>query len=112
MPELHIITGSNGAGKSTVGPDYLPLHIQQLGNIFDGDKLFMQKRSELWNSGIKSHKECKKLAFAFVEETFDNLVAVALSSNTDLTYEGHFTNEATWDIPRKFKAAGYSIHLI
>ncbi|MEJ7682654.1 MAG: zeta toxin family protein [Segetibacter sp.] len=27
-------------------------------------------------------------------------------------YEGHFTNEATWNVPRKFKAAGYSIHLV
>lgn len=111
MPDLYIITGSNGAGKSTVGPDYLPLHIQQQANIFDGDKLFMQKRSEYWNAGIQSHKECRKLALEFVEETFENLVAAALSSNADFAYEGHFTNEATWDIPRKFKAAGYSIHL-
>jgi hypothetical protein len=45
MPELYIITGSNGAGKSTVGPDYLPEHIQQ-HPVFGGDKLFMEKRSE------------------------------------------------------------------
>jgi predicted ABC-type ATPase len=112
MPELYIITGSNGAGKSTVGSDYLPHHIQQQGHIFDGDKLFMQKRSELWKSGIKSHKECKKLAFEFVENTFDNLVENALAKKNDFTYEGHFTNEATWDVPRRFKSAGYSIHLI
>jgi predicted ABC-type ATPase len=112
MPELHIITGSNGAGKSSVGPEYLPLHIHQQGNIFDGDKLFMQKRSEFWNAGIKSHKECKKLAFEFVEKTFDDLVDAALASNANFSYEGHFTNEATWDIPRRFKAAGYEIHLI
>jgi len=112
MPELHIITGSNGAGKSSVGPEYLPLHIQQEGNIFDGDKLFMQKRSEFWNAGIKSHKECKKLAFEFVEKTFDDLVDAALASNANFSYEGHFTNEATWDIPRRFKAAGFEIHLI
>src|SRR5690348_8422253 len=99
MPELYIITGSNGAGKSTLGPDYLPPYIQQQGNIFDGDKLFMQKKSELWNSGIKSHKECKKLALDFVEQTFDSLVEIALANKTDFIYEGHFTNEATWDIP-------------
>ena len=111
MPELHIITGSNGAGKSSVGPDYLPSNIQ-VQPIFDGDKLFMQKRSEFWNAGIKSHKECKKLAFEFVEQTFDALVEAALTNQTHFAYEGHFTNEATWDIPRQFKAAGYSIHLI
>jgi predicted ABC-type ATPase len=81
MPELYIITGSNGAGKSTVGPDYLPVHIQLLGPVFDGDKLFMQEKSRLWKSGIKSHKECKKLAFEIVEVTFDRLVEEALDAN-------------------------------
>lgn len=112
MPELYILTGSNGAGKSTVGPDYLPLHIQQQGEVFDGDKLFMHKRSEFWKAGIKSHKECKKLALSFVEQTFDELVEAALATQSDFSYEGHFTNDATWDIPRRFKAAGYQIHLI
>lgn len=111
MPQLYIITGSNGAGKSTIGPDYLPAHIQK-NSIFDGDKLFMTKRSEFWKAGIKSHKECKKLAMEFVENTFDDLVENALTHHTDFTYEGHFTNEATWDIPKRFKAAGYTIHLI
>lgn len=111
MPELFIITGSNGAGKSSIGPEYLPTHIRQQGPIFDGDKLFVEKRKELWRS-IKSNKECSKLAYAFVTETFDRLAETALSGNQDFAYEGHFTNEATWDIPRQFRAAGYSIHLI
>ena len=111
MPELFIITGSNGAGKSSVGPKYLPDHIRQRGPVFDGDKLFIEKRKELWRT-IKSNKECSKLAYAFVTETFDSLVETALSRNQDFAYEGHFTNEATWDIPRQFRASGYSIHLI
>jgi len=110
MPLLYIITGSNGASKSSVGPDYIPTHLRD--SIFDGDKLFMQKRSEFWINGIKSHKECKKLAAEVVETTFDNLVASALKDNTDFAYEGHFTNDATWSIPRKFKESGYKIHLI
>jgi len=112
MSELYIITGSNGAGKSTIGPDYLPPYIQQQAAVFDGDKLFMQKQRELWKSGIKAHKEAKKLALEFVEETFDSLIENALANNNDFTYEGHFTNEATWDIPKRFKMAEYSIHLI
>jgi predicted ABC-type ATPase len=89
----------------------LPLHIRQQGPVFDGDKLFVEKRKELWQT-IKSHKECAKLAYAFVTETFDQLVDAALAENQDFAYEGHFTNEATWDIPRRFRSAGYSIHLI
>ena len=37
MPELFIITGSNGAGKSSIGANYLPAHIQNTCSIFDGD---------------------------------------------------------------------------
>ena len=110
MPLLYIITGSNGAGKSSVGPDYIPSHLRS--SIFDGDKLFMQKRSEFWLNGIKSHKECKKLAAEFVESTFDNLVEYALKHHIDFAYEGHFTNDATWGIPQRFKKSGYKIHLI
>ena len=110
MPELFIITGSNGAGKSSIGPDYLPESIRNLG-VFDGDKLFVEKRKELWRT-IKSHKECRNLAFEFVVKTFDNLVDFALAQNTDFAYEGHFSNEATWDVPRRFLAAGYMIHLL
>lgn len=110
MPVLYIITGSNGAGKSSVGPDYVPEHLRS--SIFDGDKLFMQKRSEFWRKGIRSHKECKKLALEIVENTFDNLITTALATHSDLAYEGHFTNDATWDIPKNFKEKGYKIHLI
>lgn len=110
MPSLYIITGSNGAGKSSVGPDYIPAPLRN--SIFDGDKLFMKTRSEFWLSGIKSHKECKRLAAEFVENTFDHLVESSLTTNADFAYEGHFTNDATWDIPVKFKKSGYEIHLI
>lgn len=95
MPELYIIAGANGAGKSTVGVDYLPRHIKQQCSVFDGDKLFMDRQRELWQSGITAIKEAKKLAFAFVSETFDGLVKGALESKSNFVYEGHFTNEAT-----------------
>lgn len=110
MPQLFIITGSNGAGKSSLGPNYLPIHLQQ--SVFDGDKLFMQKRSEFFVGGIRSHKECKKLAGEYVEQTFDKLVEIALQDGKDFAYEGHFTNDATWDIPRLFKQHGYIVQMI
>jgi predicted ABC-type ATPase len=112
MPELYIITGANGAGKSSLGFNYLPEHIQNKYSIFDGDKLFMQKQKELWNTGIKAHKEARKLAYQYVSDTFDQLVERALEANDTFVYEGHFTNDSTWDIPEMFKSRGYVISMI
>ena len=109
---MYIITGSNGAGKSTVGPDYLPPFIQQGCTVFDGDKLFLEKQRELWKRGIRLHKEIKKVSFAFVEETFGLLVESVLTTKSDFAYEGHFTNEATWEIPKRFKEEGYEVNMI
>lgn len=112
MPGLYIITGSNGAGKSSIGANYLPPHIRDNFKIFDGDKLFMQKQKELWLSGIRAHKEARNIAFEFVTNRFDELTQNALTSKIDFVYEGHFTNEATWNVPKKFKGNGYELHLI
>ena len=112
MPELHIIMGSNGAGKSSIGPEFLPGHIKTSYTVFDGDKLYMQKQKELWAQGIRAIKEAKNIAFGFVESTFEELVYAALESNDHFVYEGHFTNDATWEIPKKFRDKGYEVHIL
>ncbi len=43
MPDLYIITGSNGAGKSSIGTNFLPVSIRENYPVFDGDKLYMSK---------------------------------------------------------------------
>ncbi|MCO5945999.1 zeta toxin family protein [Mucilaginibacter flavidus] len=111
MPSLYIITGSNGAGKSTVGPEYLPKHIHDKYPVFDGDLLFVAKQRELFPAITRSPKEAKKIAFQHVVDTFEKLADDALTNNDNFVYEGHFTNSATWDTPKRFKAAGYAIHL-
>lgn len=110
MPNLYIITGSNGAGKSSLGTAYIPESLRE--DVFDGDKLLMIKKKEFWDSGIKSSKECTRRAAEIVHTTFENLTDSALANQVDFAYEGHFTNEATWDVPRRFKNFGYNIHLI
>lgn len=112
MPELFIITGSNGAGKSTVGASYLPENIQQNYTIFDGDKLFMLKQRELFPATTRSHKEAKKIAYEWLIGHFESLVDDAIVRNDSFVYEGHFTNDATWDIPKRFKENGYAINLV
>jgi predicted ATPase len=44
VPSLYIITGANGAGKSLNGPSLLPVKLRD--NIFDGDKVFVEKRNQ------------------------------------------------------------------
>ncbi len=112
MPDIYIITGSNGAGKSTVGPTYLPEYLQLNYPVFDGDKLFMQKQRELWKNGHRAVKETKKIAYQFVSDTFDRLVNDALEKREHFVYEGHFTNDSAWDIPKRFKDAGYKTNLL
>jgi predicted ABC-type ATPase len=112
MPELYIIAGSNGAGKSSIGQNYIPAEVLAVGPIFDGDKLFMQKHLELWLSGIRVTKEAKRMADEYVDETFQQLVHNAITNGQHFVYEGHFTEEASWDVPRMFKAEGYRISMI
>ncbi len=112
MPELYIITGSNGAGKSSLGGYFLPSYIRKNCVVFDGDKLFIDKQRELWKFGITAIKEAKKIAIAFVNDTFNSLVDGTILNKSNFAYEGHFTNDATWDIPKRFKDEGYDIHLI
>jgi predicted ABC-type ATPase len=110
--ELYIITGSNGAGKSTIGHDYLPKHIQNNYTIFDGDKLFINKRKELYLEHARTHKEARRLAIEWLINHFESLVDDALNRKDTFVYEGHFTSNSTWDVPKRFKGNGYSIHLI
>ena len=112
MPHLYIITGSNGAGKSSVGGSYLPDTICERCSTFDGDKVFLQKQKLLWQQGITAIKEARNIAYQFVKDQFDRLVDEALQENKDFIYEGHFINETTWDTPKRFKQNGYTIHLI
>jgi len=112
MPDLYIISGSNGAGKSTIGQDYVPANVLEDSSIFDGDKLYMQKHLELWKSGMRIDKKIKEIANDFVIETFNRLVDEAIGSRKHFAYEGHFTEDSSWNVPRLFKNEGYSIHLI
>lgn len=112
MPDLYIISGSNGAGKSTIGQDYVPANVLADSPIFDGDKLYMQKHLELWKSGMRVDKKIKEIANDFVTETFDRLVDEAIGSHKHFAYEGHFTEDSSWNVPQLFKNQGYAIHLI
>ncbi len=112
MPDLYILTGSNGAGKSTAGRYYLPEEIRNNYEIFDGDKLFMQKRKQLYKIETPSLKEASRQAQKWLHEHFENCVVNAIKNNDHFVYEGHFPDEENWSTPKRFQVAGYRVHLI
>lgn len=111
MPSLFIITGSNGAGKSTVGYTYLPPEIQKQYPVFDGDKLTMQKKWELRTS-VPSDKEARKIADAWVSKEFADKIKKAIDNHDHFAYEGHFRDISPLGVPRRFKRKGYYLSLI
>ena len=112
MPDLYIITGANGAGKSTVGFSYLPKVVQENCKVFDGDKLTLQKKGELYKTKTPSLKEAGRMALEWLFEHFEESVKKALYENKDFVYEGHLPEDANWKTPRIFKKAGYNFYLI
>jgi predicted ABC-type ATPase len=71
-----------------------------------------KKYLELWKSGMRVDKKIREIANDFVIETFNRLVDEAIGSRKHFAYEGHFTEDSSWNIPRLFKNQGYSVHLI
>jgi predicted ABC-type ATPase len=112
MPDLYIITGSNGAGKSSVGKFYLPERIRDKYEIFDGDKLFAQKRKQIYKIETPSLKEAEKLATEWLYEEFENQITKAIKEKDHFVYEGHFPDEENWTTLQRFKSAGYKINLL
>jgi predicted ABC-type ATPase len=112
MSSLFIITGPNGAGKSAVGATYLPERIQERYSVFDGDKISLQKKKELFPGEIRSLKEARKAADEWMFKEFDEQVKQALKANDHFAYEGHFREKSTLITPRRFKRKGYFLSLI
>ncbi len=111
MHGLYIIAGPNGAGKSTAGADLLPQSIRESYIPFDGDKLKMMKQKE-FRSKTVSYKEAGRLADHYVHEEFDKQYKRALLAKDHFVYEGHFSDEASWNLIRRFRDAGYFIDMI
>ncbi len=110
MPNLYIIAGHNGAGKSTFGKNLLPKNAQNL-TIFDGDLVFSQKL-KFFSSYIKVHKYAAQEADEATVEEFEKLSKETIATQSDFAYEGHFSNENSWETIRYFRKQGYTISMI
>jgi predicted ABC-type ATPase len=112
MPGLYVITGSNGAGKSSFGHSYLPKYLKDNYPIFDGDKLYLIKKREVYPARTPSMKEAARIANARVSDLFEKQVCGAITKSRSFIYEGHFREDDSWLTPERFKKAGYTINFI
>jgi len=102
MPELTIIAGCNGSGKSSTGYTFVPKNLVP----FDYDKLFLKNYNSLLDSDFR-----EEMAKNMTTAAFEKAANEAIRSNTDFCYETNFdTHPVYW--AEKFKAANFSLNLI
>ena len=102
MPNLTIIAGCNGAGKSTYASSFLPDDITS----FDYDKLFLENYNSLPDSKFR-----EKFAKDKTTNKFEQEIKSSLKYKRDFCYETNFdTYPIYW--AEKFKNAGFTLNLI
>lgn len=102
MPNLIIIAGCNGAGKSTFATSFLPEGMIS----FDFDRIFIENYNSLPDSELREHFAKKQTS-----EGFEKAVDKALLNKSDFCFETNFdSHPLLW--AKKFKKEGYQINLI
>lgn len=110
MPNLYLIAGHNGAGKSTYGRLLLPEIAHSL-SVFDGDAVYHATLREAFLR-LKVAKFAQREAMQTTVVTFERLVETALTEKQDFAYEGHFNGDGPWETIRRFNDEGYRIHMV
>lgn len=102
MPNLTIIAGCNGAGKSTFASSFLPEGLTS----FDFDRLYLENYNSMPDSELRV-----TLAKNKTTNDFEAAVVNALENNMDFCYETNFdTHPIHW--AGVFREKGYQINLI
>ena len=52
------------------------------------------------------------MALVWLFEHFETLVKNAIKDKSDFVYEGHLPEHGNWKTPKRFKRAGYKIHIV
>lgn len=102
MPDLIIIAGCNGAGKSTFASSFLPEGLTS----FDYDRLFIENYNALTDSELR-----ERIARNQTSDAFETSIDRALTSKADFCYETNFDSHPLY-WPQKFKESGYQINMI
>jgi predicted ABC-type ATPase len=102
MPNLIVIAGCNGAGKSTFAPSFLPDGLTS----FDYDRLLLETYNSLPDSELREQIAKNQTTLAF-----ELAVKKAILHKTDFCYETNFDfHPILW--PQKFRENGYQLNLI
>ncbi|WP_373520099.1 zeta toxin family protein [Aquiflexum sp.] len=102
MPDLTVIAGCNGAGKSTFASSFLPEGLIS----FDFDRIFLEHYNSLPDSELR-----EKFAKDQTTKKFETLIEESISKRADFCYETNFDSYPIfW--PKKFKENGYQLNLI
>lgn len=102
MPDLIIIAGCNGAGKSTFASSFLPEGLTS----FDYDRVFTENYNSLSDSELR-----EEIAKHQTVKDFENAVERAFLNNSDFCYETNFDSYPIY-WAQKFRENGYTINLI
>ena len=102
MPDLIIIAGCNGAGKSTFASSFLPEGLTS----FDYDRLFLENYNSLFDSELR-----EEIAKNQTTKDFESAIERALQNNSDFCYETNFDSYPIY-WAQKFRENGYQINLI
>ncbi|WP_163378454.1 zeta toxin family protein [Cyclobacterium sp. SYSU L10401] len=102
MPNLIVIAGCNGAGKSTFASSFLPEGMTS----FDYDRIFLENYNCLFDSELR-----EDIARNQTIRDFELSIDKALNDQADFCYETNFdSHPLIW--PELFKINGYQINLI
>ena len=102
MPNLVVIAGCNGAGKSTFATSFLPNGLTS----FDYDRFLLEKYYSLPDSELR-----EEIAKNETTQAFELAVEKAVLSNADFCYETNFDSHPIfW--AQKFRENGYLLILI
>lgn len=102
MPDLIIIAGCNGAGKSTFASSFLPEGLTS----FDYDRLFLENYNSIPDSEFR-----ETFARNQTTKSFESSIEKSLLNNNDFCYETNFDSHPLY-WAQKFKENGYQINLI
>jgi predicted ABC-type ATPase len=102
MPDLIIIAGCNGAGKSTFASSFLPEGLTS----FDYDRVFSENYNSLADSEYR-----EEIAKNQTTKDFESAVVSAILNNSDFCYETNFDSYPIY-WAQKFRDNGFQINLI